>query len=80
MKNAGKVWTDVEHQQLREEFAAGMTLEQMMASHGRSAYGITSKLVHLGLVVQHGYGLHRIDVNPWITQQQVNWIARGVAP
>jgi hypothetical protein len=73
--NRGKIWLAEELQQLRSEFATGATLEEMMVSHGRTAYAIIGKLEamgHLTLVGLRGY--HRIDPDPWVLVSVVRQI------
>jgi len=46
----GKPWTAEEDDQLRREHASGISLLDIMAAHGRTGGGITSRLKRLGLV------------------------------
>lgn len=70
---AGTVWLAAEHEQLREEFAAGMDLQQMMAAHQRTAYAILGRLVQIGLLTAD---YRPILQDPWITPQMVNHIVK----
>lgn len=45
----GKLWTEEEDAQLREEHASGMNLDGMAEVHDRNVGGIRSRLIRLGL-------------------------------
>ena len=49
LRNAGKPWTDIEDDKLREEFLAKIKISDIAKEHGRSYGAIESRLVHLGL-------------------------------
>ena len=48
-RNAGKLWTDIEDDKLRDEFAAKMKVADIAKEHGRTYNAIESRLEHLGL-------------------------------
>lgn len=48
-RNAGKPWTNVEDAQLKNEFAAKMSISDIAKEHGRTYGAIESRLDHLGL-------------------------------
>lgn len=49
-ENAGKPWDDVQHERLRENFDAGMTIRQLAQQHKRTEGAIQSRLMRLGAV------------------------------
>ena len=49
LRNAGKPWTEVEDDKLRDEFSAGLKLSAIAKEHGRSYGAIESRLDLLGL-------------------------------
>ena len=49
LRNAGKPWTDVEDDKLRDEFSSKLTISDIAKEHGRSYGAIESRLDHLGL-------------------------------
>ena len=48
-RNAGKPWTDIEDDKLRDEFAARMKISDIAKEHGRTYGAIESRLDYLGL-------------------------------
>lgn len=48
-RNAGKPWTEVEDDKLRDEFSAGLKISIIAKEHGRSYGAIESRLDLLGL-------------------------------
>ena len=48
-RNAGKPWTEVEDDKLRDEFAEKMNLSDIAKEHGRTYGAIEGRLEHLGL-------------------------------
>lgn len=48
-RNAGKLWTDIEDDKLRDEFAAKMKVADIAKEHGRTYNAIESRLDYLGL-------------------------------
>lgn len=76
---AGEVWLEDEHEQLRQRFAAGHTLKELMAAHGRSASAITSKLVRLGLLVVVRCDYHAVSQDPWATQEGIQHATEQMA-
>lgn len=48
-RNAGKPWTDVEDEKLRDEFASKIKISDIAKEHGRTYAAIDSRLAHLGL-------------------------------
>ena len=49
LRNAGKPWTDIEDDKLRDEFAAKVRISDIAKEHGRTYGAIESRLDHLGL-------------------------------
>lgn len=49
LRNAGKPWTDIEDDKLRDEFASNMKISEIASEHGRSYGAIESRLDHLNL-------------------------------
>lgn len=49
LRNAGKSWTDVEDDKLRDEFLSRHKISDIAKEHGRSYGAIQSRLEHLGL-------------------------------
>lgn len=49
MQNAGNPWTDMEEDQLRNEFNSDMRISDIAKEHGRSRGAIESRLERLGL-------------------------------
>ena len=48
-RNAGKPWTELEDDKLRDEFAEKMQISDIAKEHGRTYGAIESRLEHLGL-------------------------------
>lgn len=48
-RNAGKPWTDIEDDKLREEFTAKVKISDIAKAHGRSYGAIESRLEKMGL-------------------------------
>ena len=48
-KNAGKPWTELEDDKLRDEFAEKIKISDIAKEHGRTYGAIESRLEHLGL-------------------------------
>jgi len=48
-RNAGKPWTELEDDKLRDEFAEKMNISDIAKEHGRTYGAIESRLEHLGL-------------------------------
>lgn len=48
-RNAGKPWTELEDDKLREEFAEKIKIADIAKEHGRTYGAIESRLDHLGL-------------------------------
>lgn len=48
-QNAGNPWTDIEEDQLRNEFNSNMRITDIAREHGRSRGAIESRLERLGL-------------------------------
>ena len=48
-RNAGKPWTDIEDDKLRDEFAAKIKITDIAKEHGRTYGAIESRLDHLGI-------------------------------
>ena len=48
-RNAGKPWTEIEDDKLRDEFASKMKIADIAKEHGRTYGAIESRLDHLGL-------------------------------
>lgn len=48
-RNAGKPWTDIEDDKLRDEFASKIKISEIAKEHGRTNGAIESRLDHLGL-------------------------------
>lgn len=49
LRNAGKPWSDVEDDKLRDEFLSRFKTADIAKEHGRSCGAIESRLEHLGL-------------------------------
>ena len=49
LRNAGKPWTNVEDDKLRDEFLSKLTISDIAKEHGRTYGAIESRLEHLGL-------------------------------
>ena len=49
LRNAGKPWTDVEDDKLRDEFFSKEKISDIAKEHGRTYGAIESRLEHLGL-------------------------------
>lgn len=49
--NAGKPWTQEQYQQLKDDYQAGLTLQEIVQRYGRSGSAIIAKLVYLGVLV-----------------------------
>ena len=49
MRNAGKPWTQVEDDLLRDEFHSHMAISDIARNHGRTRGAIESRLDHLGI-------------------------------
>lgn len=49
LRNAGKPWTEIEDDKLRDEFASGLRLSDIASEHGRTYSAIESRLDYLGL-------------------------------
>ena len=49
LRNAGKLWTELEDDKLREEFAEKIKISDIAKEHGRTYGAIESRLEHLGL-------------------------------
>ena len=50
LPNAGKPWTQIEEDKLKDEFDDGMKISAIAREHGRSRGSIESKLTQLGLI------------------------------
>ena len=48
-RNAGKPWTEIEDDKLRDEFASKIKISDIAKEHGRTYGAIESRLDHLGL-------------------------------
>lgn len=48
-RNAGKPWTNVEDEKLKDEFTAKISISDIAKEHGRTYGAIESRLDHLGL-------------------------------
>ena len=48
-RNAGKPWTEIEDDKLRDEYAAKMRIADIAKEHGRTYKAIESRLERLGL-------------------------------
>ena len=48
-RNAGKPWTNVEDEKLKDEFTAKMKISDIAKEYGRTYGAIESRLDHLGL-------------------------------
>ena len=48
-RNAGKPWTEIEDDKLRDEFASKMKIADIAKAHGRTYGAIESRLDYLGL-------------------------------
>ena len=48
-RNAGKPWTELEDDKLRDEFAEKIPISDIAKEHGRTYGAIESRLEHLGL-------------------------------
>lgn len=48
-RNAGKPWTEIEDDKLRDEFASKMKIADIAKEHGRTYGAIESRLDYLGL-------------------------------
>lgn len=48
-RNAGKPWTDIEDDKLRDEFASKIKISDIAIEHGRTYRAIESRLDYLGL-------------------------------
>lgn len=48
-RNAGKPWTELEDDKLREEFVGKVKISDIAKEHGRTYGAIESRLDHLGL-------------------------------
>jgi hypothetical protein len=70
---AGIVWLAEEVEQLKREFAEGLTLEEIVDLHGRTPYAILARLEHLKLIDDR---YHRIEQDPWITRSELNHLIR----
>ena len=49
LRNAGKSWTEIEDDKLRDEFSAKMKVSEIAKEHGRTRNAIESRLDLLGL-------------------------------
>ena len=49
LRNAGKPWTDVEDDKLRDEYLSKLKISDIAKEHGRTYGAIESRLEHLGL-------------------------------
>ena len=47
--NAGKPWTEIEDDKLRDEYASKIKISDIAKEHGRTYTAIESRLDHLGL-------------------------------
>ena len=59
LRNAGKPWSEVEDDKLREEFADNVKVSDIAREHGRSYSAINSRLEHLGLKKKSFWFLRR---------------------
>lgn len=57
-RNAGKPWTEIEDDKLRDEFDAKLRLSDIAAEHGRTKNAIESRLEYLGLK-KHSFWFRR---------------------
>lgn len=48
-RNAGKPWTELEEDKLRDEFAQKMNISEIAKEHGRTKGAIESRLERMGL-------------------------------
>lgn len=49
LRNAGKPWSEIEDEKLRDEFISKIRISDIAKEHGRSYGAIESRLNHLGL-------------------------------
>ena len=49
LRNAGKPWTDIEDNKLRDEYLSNLKISDIAKEHGRTCGAIESRLEHLGL-------------------------------
>lgn len=49
LRNAGKPWTDIEDDKLRDEYLSNLKISDIAKEHGRTYGAIESRLEHLGL-------------------------------
>lgn len=49
LRNAGKPWSDVEDDKLRDEYLSNLKISDIAKEHGRTYGAIESRLEHLGL-------------------------------
>lgn len=63
LRNAGKPWTDIEDDKLRDEFLSKMKVSDIAKEHGRSYGAIESRLEHLGLKKRKPFWLFKRKEN-----------------
>lgn len=56
-RNAGKPWTEIEDEKLKDEYVSGIKLGCIAGEHGRTVGAIESRLAHLGLRRKSGFWL-----------------------
>lgn len=76
--NKGNLWTAEEVEQLKQEFNNGLLLEDIVEAHGRTPYGIMSKLQAMGVVYQIGRDYHRVNPEPWAMYSSIVALQRKV--
>ena len=59
VRNAGKPWTDVEDDKLRDEVAEKLNISDIAAEHGRTKGAIESRMERLGLKKKRPFWLFR---------------------
>jgi hypothetical protein len=77
-RNIGNLWTLEECNQLRDEVRAGRGLQDIATIHGRTVYGIISKMVSLNMLVERGWKYYLVkDEKPWVTSEEVKKMYEG---
>lgn len=77
--NGGKLWTQVEVEQLKIELDAGHDLEKIAKQHGRTPYGIVSRMVIQGWLVLHKGNYYRVAADPWELLAVVNKLQKELS-
>ena len=74
MHNRGKPWTQEEINSLLKNFDSGLSIEQMIVSHGRTGSAIVTKLMMLNRLVSVNRGYRIIQKDEWVSFKKLNEI------